>query len=86
MSAAAAADIRARTTFVGLVAAALYWAGLFLGGALVGLAAETRKRALLAGAGFGVLVWVVFAVTLLAQYRVELTCICRAGGASGAEP
>lgn len=52
---------------VGLVAAALHWAGLFLGGALVGLAAETRKRALLAGLGFGVLVWVVFAATLLAS-------------------
>ena len=52
---------------VGLVAAALHWTGLFLGGALVGLAAVTRRRALLAGLGFGVLVWVVFLATLLAS-------------------
>lgn len=50
----------------GLVAAWVHWAGLFLGGALVGLASATRGRALLAGFGFGVLVVAVFVVTLFA--------------------
>ena len=49
---------------VGLVAAWLHWAGLFLGGALVGLASTTRGRALLAGLGFGVLVVAIFVTTL----------------------
>ena len=49
---------------VGLTASAVHWAGLFLGGALCGLAADTRGRALLAGLGFGVLVWTVFVTTL----------------------
>jgi hypothetical protein len=58
---------------VGLVAAWVHWAGLFVGGALVGLAAATRGRALLAGFGFGVLVVAIFVVTLfvggdLSQY------------------
>lgn len=50
---------------IGILASAIHWAGLFLGGALVGLAAATRKRALLSGFGFGVLVWVVFALSLV---------------------
>lgn len=49
---------------VGLVAAWVHWAGLFVGGALVGFASATRGRALLAGFGFGVLVVVAFVVTL----------------------
>ncbi|EMA52645.1 MULTISPECIES: hypothetical protein [Halococcus] len=49
---------------VGLVAAWFHWLGLFLGGALVGLASATRGRALLAGFGFGVLVVSIFVVTL----------------------
>lgn len=49
---------------VGLVAASIHWSGLFLGGALCGLASATRGRALLSGLGFGVLVWAVFALSL----------------------
>lgn len=49
---------------VGLVAASVHWSGLFLGGSLVGLVSTTRKRALLSGLGFGVFVWVVFALML----------------------
>jgi len=41
---------------VGLVLASIHWVGLVAGGALVGLAATTLPRALLAGLGFGVLV------------------------------
>jgi hypothetical protein len=52
---------------IGLIASSIHWAGLFLGGALVGLAAATRGRALLSGLGFGVLVWVVFALSLVAS-------------------
>src|SRR5699024_3657743 len=50
---------------VGLVASTFHWTGIFLGGALCGLAAATRKRALLAGRGFGVLVWVIVALSLV---------------------
>lgn len=49
---------------IGLVASTFHWVGIFIGGALCGLAAATRKRALLAGLGFGVLVWIVFALSL----------------------
>lgn len=52
---------------IGLVVSAIHWTGLFLGGALVGLATATRGRALLSGLGFGVLVWVVFALSLVAS-------------------
>lgn len=52
---------------IGLVAASIHWSGLFLGGALCGLASTTRTRALLSGLGFGVLVWVVFALSLFAS-------------------
>lgn len=58
---------------IGLIAACVHWIGLFIGGALVGLASATPGRALLAGLGFGVLVWTVFVVGLfvggdLSQY------------------
>ncbi|MFC4543613.1 hypothetical protein ACFO5R_16935 [Halosolutus amylolyticus] len=49
---------------IGLVAAWLHWAGLLLGGALVGLVAPTLRRAVLGTIGFGALVLVVFAVSL----------------------
>lgn len=49
---------------VGLAVSTVHWIGIFLGGALVGLASATRGRALLAGLGFGTLVWVVFAAVL----------------------
>lgn len=45
---------------VGLLLAAVHWAGLAVGGALVGLAATSTRRGLLAGAGFGVLAWATF--------------------------
>lgn len=56
---------------IGLVVSSIHWAGLFLGGALVGLAATTRKRALLSGLGFGILVWIVFALSIFASGDFE---------------
>lgn len=52
---------------VGLAASAVHWAGLFIGGTLVGLASDTRGRAILSGLGFGTLVWAVFALSLFAD-------------------
>ena len=49
---------------VGLAAAWLHWLGLVLGGALVGVVSKTLPRAILGGVGFGVVVLVVFAVSL----------------------
>ncbi|SDJ39986.1 hypothetical protein SAMN05216226_10326 [Halovenus aranensis] len=46
---------------LGLVLATIHWVGLVLGGAFVGVLATTLKRALLSGAGFGILVVVVWA-------------------------
>jgi hypothetical protein len=46
---------------VGLLAAWIHWYGFLLGGALVGLASKDTKRGLLAGIGFGLLAWFVFA-------------------------
>jgi predicted membrane-bound dolichyl-phosphate-mannose-protein mannosyltransferase len=70
---AAVADERVRwlamvaAIAVGLAASALHWSGLALGGVLCGLASANRRRALLAGLGFGVLVWVTFALSLAAS-------------------
>ncbi|EMA51803.1 hypothetical protein [Halococcus thailandensis] len=52
---------------IGLAASAFHWAGLFVGGVLCGAVAADRRRALLAGFGFGVLVWLVFALSLAAS-------------------
>lgn len=46
---------------IGLAAAWVHWYGFVLGGALVGLVSKNVERGLLAGLGFGVLAWVVFA-------------------------
>ncbi|PSQ50842.1 hypothetical protein BRD15_00875 [Halobacteriales archaeon SW_6_65_15] len=51
----------------GLAAAWVHWYGFVLGGALVGLVSKNLKRGLLAGLGFGLLAWVVFA-SLLASH------------------
>jgi len=45
---------------VGLAVAQLHWAGLLLGGVLVGLASRDLPRALLSGLAFGVGALVVF--------------------------
>lgn len=50
---------------IGVVLASVHWAGLFVGGALCGLVSVSFDRALLAGAGFGALVWLVFTAELL---------------------
>jgi hypothetical protein len=50
---------------VGLVATAVSWWGLLLGGGLVGLAAPTLRRALVTGLYFGFTVLVAFLVYLL---------------------
>jgi len=52
---------------VGLAAAQVHWYGLVLGGALVGLVSKNATRALLAGLGFGLLAWGVFAGLLAAN-------------------
>ena len=49
---------------VGLAAAWLHWLGLVVGGMLVGVVSRTLLRAALGGLGFGVLVLLVFAVSL----------------------
>ncbi|MFC7057378.1 hypothetical protein [Halovenus salina] len=46
---------------LGVALATVHWTGLVLGGAFVGILSTTLKRALLAGAGFGILVVVVWA-------------------------
>lgn len=49
---------------VGLAFTWLHWVGLVVGGGLVGLSATTRRRAPLAGLGFGVIVLAVFTAWL----------------------
>jgi hypothetical protein len=49
---------------VGLGVAWIHWYGFVLGGALVGLVSKNLRRSLLAGLGFGLLGWVVFAALL----------------------
>jgi hypothetical protein len=49
---------------VGALLATVHWIGLLVGGALVGLAWPTLRRAVLAGLGFGVAVVAVFAIEL----------------------
>lgn len=51
-------------TVVGLAVAWVHWYGFVLGGALVGLVSKNAKRGLLAGVGFGILAWAVFAALL----------------------
>ncbi|WP_276281732.1 hypothetical protein [Halorussus caseinilyticus] len=48
-------------TVVGLAAAWVHWYGFLVGGALVGLVSADAKRGLLAGVGFGLVAWAVFA-------------------------
>lgn len=48
----------------GALLSTVHWSGLLVGGALVGLAWPTLRRALVAGAGFGVAVVAVFALEL----------------------
>jgi hypothetical protein len=50
---------------VGIVLGSVHWAGLVAGGALVGLAAPTLRRAFLYGLYLGGAVLVLFAVSLL---------------------
>lgn len=47
---------------VGVAVSTVHWIGLAVGGALVGLLAQSTRRGLLAGAGFGLLAWLVFVV------------------------
>ena len=51
----------AAAAVVGLAAAWIHWYGFVLGSALVGLVSKEVKRGLLAGVGFGLLAWIVFA-------------------------
>jgi len=48
---------------IGLLLGSVHWLGLLVGGALVGAPAKTTRRALVFGAGFGVLAWAVFAAS-----------------------
>jgi hypothetical protein len=56
---------------VGLLLATVHWSGLFVGGALVGLAQPTLRRAVLAGLGFGVTALVVAAVSVAIAGTLE---------------
>ncbi|WP_049925516.1 hypothetical protein [Halopiger goleimassiliensis] len=49
---------------VGIGVAHVHWIGLLLGGILIGLVSPTIGRALLGAIGFGLLVLVLFAVSL----------------------
>jgi hypothetical protein len=49
-------------TAVGLALATVHWGGLLVGGALVGFAQPTLRRALVAGLAFGVVVLLAMAV------------------------
>ncbi|AQL42718.1 hypothetical protein BV210_08335 [Halorientalis sp. IM1011] len=63
-------DLRSRrlatagAVVVGLVTVPFHWLGFVLGGALVALVQPSIRRGLLAGLGFGVLSWLVFALWL----------------------
>ena len=50
---------------LGLVASAFHWAGLILGGLLVGLVAPTVRRSVVTGLFFGFTVFVAFLAYLL---------------------
>lgn len=52
---------------VGLALALVHPVGYLVGGALVGLLAYDRSRALLAGLAFGVFAWLAFALLLFAN-------------------
>lgn len=54
-------------TAVGLAVTVVHWAGLVVGGILVGLVASSLPRALVNGVTFGVVVLGAFAVWLAAQ-------------------
>jgi|GEM_PF-2277383 len=49
---------------LGALLATVHWSAILVGGALVGLAWPTFRRALLAGLGFGIAVVAVFALEL----------------------
>ena len=51
--------ITAAVAGVGL--ASVHWTGIAIGGAFVGLLARTVPRGVMAGAAFGIVVWLVFA-------------------------
>ncbi|WP_424017001.1 hypothetical protein ACOZ4N_14090 [Halorientalis pallida] len=57
---------------VGLVVVPLHWLGFVLGGALVALTQPSLGRGLLAGLGFGVLSWLVFALWLAGTGNLPL--------------
>lgn len=56
---------------VGLLLATVHWSGLFLGGALVGLAQPTLRRALLAGLGYGLAALVVAGASVAAADTLD---------------
>jgi hypothetical protein len=57
---------------VGLVVVPFHWLGFVLGGALVALTQPSLRRGLLAGLGFGVLSWLVFALWLAGRGDLTL--------------
>ncbi|MFC7074270.1 hypothetical protein ACFQJ7_06920 [Halovenus rubra] len=46
---------------IGLIVSSFHWSGIILGGALVGALAETVRRAILSGIGFGLIVVLTWA-------------------------
>ncbi|KTG10106.1 hypothetical protein AUR64_10950 [Haloprofundus marisrubri] len=58
-------------TVVGLAATAVHWAGLLVGGVLVGLVATSLSRAVVNGLTFGLVVLVAFAAWLLYEGGLE---------------
>jgi hypothetical protein len=49
---------------IGVTLATTHWLGFLVGGALVAVPQRTIPRGVVAGTGFGVVVWSVFLVTL----------------------
>ena len=51
----------------GVGLASVHWLGIVIGGMLVGLLSETTFRGVASGAGFGLVVWAIFAGTMIAD-------------------
>ncbi|RLI79754.1 hypothetical protein DRP04_08865 [Archaeoglobales archaeon] len=49
---------------IGLIAAYIHWVGLIVGGILVGITAESNKKALTYGFALGFVVWILFVIYL----------------------
>lgn len=63
--------LRVGAVLVGVGLSGAHWLGIVAGGALVGVLSSTVRRGVLAGATFGLLVWIVFAGTLFVDGAID---------------